>query len=292
MLQGMPRPPRLDYADALHHVTSRGVRGEAIFRDELDRQRFMALVCEVMVKFGARLLAYCLMGNHYHFVVRTPGANMSEVMRDINGRYARWFNRRHGLVGHLFQARYEGVHVDRDAYLLEVCRYVDLNPVRAGLVDRALQWAWSGHRAVVGLADPPPCFARDEILGMLLGHDIRNAIDRRVAIARYQALVASARSSSGWRRAVRHGRYLGADEFVHRLAALADRRKARLEQPGDPPVAGHVYARGGRHLGQARHGHDVAAHDHDELRTRGQPDFTDVQHMSGRRAEQFRIRRE
>src|SRR3954467_1340005 len=118
MLGDMPRPPRLDYPDAIHHVTSRGVRGEAIFRDDVDRQRFLSLVCEVMAKLGARLLAYCLMGNHYHFVVQTPGANLSQVMRDINGRYARWFNRRHGLVGHLFQARYEGIHVDRHAYLL------------------------------------------------------------------------------------------------------------------------------------------------------------------------------
>src|SRR5436190_16688153 len=136
----MARPLRIEFPDAIYHVTSRGDRCEPIFADDRDRGALMACVATGLSRFNAGLLAYCLMGNHYHFVLQTREANLSSLLRHINGVYAQRFNRRHSTVGHLFQGRFHAVLVDRDAYLLEVCRYVELNPVRAGLVSDPAAW--------------------------------------------------------------------------------------------------------------------------------------------------------
>lgn len=97
--------------------------------------------------FDAEILAYCLIGNHYHFVLHTRKASLSPLMRQINGVYTQGFNCQHNKVGHLFQGRFKAILVDRDAYLLKVCRYVDLNPVRARMVKKPEAWAWSSYRS-------------------------------------------------------------------------------------------------------------------------------------------------
>ena len=130
----MSRPLRIEFPGALYHVTSRGDRREDIFVDDNDRARLLAVVAQGLARFDAQLLAYCLMSNHYHFVLHTRQANLSALMRHINGVYSQAFNRRHGKVGPLFQGRFTAILVDREAYMLEVCRYVELNPVRAGLM--------------------------------------------------------------------------------------------------------------------------------------------------------------
>jgi len=130
----MPRPLRLEYPGALYHVTTRGTRQGAIFLDDNDRALLLSIFAQALKTCDARAFAYCLMGNHYHFVLQTRQDNLSELMRRINSVYSLTFNRRHGRSGHVFEGRYKALHVDRDGYLLEVCRYVDLNPVRAGLV--------------------------------------------------------------------------------------------------------------------------------------------------------------
>ena len=139
----------------MYHVTSRGDRREPIFVDDRDRHDFLDVVAQALSRFDAQILAYCLMGNHYHFVLHTRRANLSLLMRHINGVYTQTFNRQHNKVGHLFQGRFKAILVDRDAYLLEVCRYVDLNPVRARMVKKPEAWAWSSYRAHVGLEDSP-----------------------------------------------------------------------------------------------------------------------------------------
>ena len=111
----MARPLRIEFPGAVYHVTSRGDRDEDIFVDDQDRQ--------ALSRFDAEALAYCLMGNHYHFVLHTRQANLSLLMRHVNGVYTQTYNRRHHKVGHLFQGRFKAILVDRDAYLLEVCRY-------------------------------------------------------------------------------------------------------------------------------------------------------------------------
>ena len=132
----MARPLRIEYAGALYHLTSRGNARRPIFKDDKDRESFLNTLKRVNDRYHWLCHAYCLMNNHYHLVVETPEGNLSQGMRQLNGVYTQSYNRRHGRVGHLFQGRYKAIVVQRESYLLEVCRYVVLNPVRAKAVVR------------------------------------------------------------------------------------------------------------------------------------------------------------
>jgi putative transposase len=126
-----------------------------------------------------RCLAYCLMGNHYHLVIKLTEANLAAGMQVLNGVYARRFNRDHRCRGHLFERRYAAEHVARDAHLLEALRYSDLNPVRAGLCPHPARWRWSSYRAVVGEIAPPRLLAFEDVLA-LFGDGLPNARRRYV----------------------------------------------------------------------------------------------------------------
>lgn len=224
----MARPLRIEFEGAVYHVTSRGDRREPIFADDGDRIRLLQIVGRAMERFDAQVLAYCLMGNHYHFVLCTRQANLSRLMRHLNGVYTQDFNRRHGKVGHLFQGRFKAVLVDRDAYLLEACRYVELNPLRAELVDRPEAWPWSSYPAHIGLVPVPPWLDTARLHGFLLGRTPLDAADRRRAARRYTALVSAGRGLRLWDQALRQQIYLGDEAFVERMQARAEplRRKA------------------------------------------------------------------
>ena len=120
----MSRPLRIEFPGAVYHVTSRGDRREPIYRDDVDRHTQLAVLAEATTRFDAQVLAYCLMGNHYHLVLCTRSGALSRLMRQLNGVYTQAFNRRHGLVGHLFQGRFKAVLVDTDRYLVALSRYV------------------------------------------------------------------------------------------------------------------------------------------------------------------------
>ena len=218
----MSRPLRIEFPGAVYHVTSRGDRREPVFADDGDRVALLDVVALAMARFDAVVLSFCLMGNHYHFVLHTRRANLSRLMRHVNGVYTQTFNRRHGKVGHLFQGRFKAILVDRDTYLLELCRYVELNPVRAGMVAAPGDWPWSSYRAHVGDAPTPQWLDSAGLHGYLLGHEPRGAADRRRAAARYAALVAAAPDGSLWDGALRQQIYLGDAEFVERMQALAE----------------------------------------------------------------------
>ena len=132
----MSRPIRIEFPDALYHVTARGDRREDIFDDDQDRQTFLATLELVINQFNWTCYAWCLMDNHYHLLIQTLDGNLSKGMRQLNGVYTQASNRRHRRVGHLFQGRFKAILVDRDVYLLELARYVVLNPVRAGMVKK------------------------------------------------------------------------------------------------------------------------------------------------------------
>lgn len=228
----MARPLRIEFPGAVYHVTSRGDRREPIFVDDHDRHGFLDVVAQALSRFDAEILAYCLMGNYYHFVLHTRKANLSLLMRHINGVYTQAFNRQHNKVGHLFQGRFKAILVDRDAYLLEVCRYVELNPVRARLVRKPESWAWSSYRAHVGLEASPAWLDTDGLHGYLLGRLPGSASDRRHAANRYARLVTAARDVRLWDEALRQQIYLGDEAFVERMQKLADpQRKAAREIP-------------------------------------------------------------
>ena len=182
-----------------------------------------------MSRFDAEMVAYCLMGNHYHFVLGTREANLSRLMRHINGVYTQRYNRRHGKSGHLFQGRFKAILVDRDAYLLEVCRYVELNPVRAGLVARASDWGWSSFLHHTGKKPPLPWLGTASLHGYLLGRSADTPQDQRRAASQYEHFVAAGHGVPLWDAHLRQQIYLGDEEFVARMHALAEPEKLNAQ---------------------------------------------------------------
>lgn len=218
----MARALRIQFPGAIYHVTSRGDRRKAIFVDDADRRRFLELLADAMDRFDGAVMAYCLMGNHYHLVLQTRLANLSRLMRHVNAVYSQAFNRRHGVVGHMFQGRFKAILVDRDAYLLALCRYVELNPVRAGLVEAAACWEWSSYRAHVGMHPTCTWLDSDAVHGLVLGRDAKDPADRRDAQDRYASLVDQARAENPWHEALRQQIYLGDDAFIDKMQKRAD----------------------------------------------------------------------
>ena len=151
----MGRQPREDEAGAIHHVYARGNNRQAIFEDDLDRQTYLALLGEAVVRMDWRCLSFCLMPNHVHLLLETPEANLANGMCRLQGQYARRFNRRHRRSGHLFQGRYGSARVRDDAQLWMTIAYIARNPVASGLCERAAQWRWGSHAALADGAPPP-----------------------------------------------------------------------------------------------------------------------------------------
>jgi REP element-mobilizing transposase RayT len=222
----MARPLRIEFPGAIYHVTSRGDRREPIFEDDEDRHNFLAIVGQAMERFDATVLAYCLMNNHYHIVVHTRRGSLSRLMQQLNGVYTQVYNRRHRKVGHLFQGRFKAILVDENAYLLEVCRYVDLNPLRARTVRDPGNWPWSSYRAHTGSTPAPVWLDTSAVHGYVLGRDAVTAADRRKAAQRYVELVAAGKGVKLWDEALAQQIFLGGPEFVERMLALVDLDKA------------------------------------------------------------------
>jgi REP element-mobilizing transposase RayT len=162
----MPRQPRNAYEDGLFHVGTRGNNKQNVYLDGVDRYWFLELFGRIVVKYAWAVYAYCLMTNHYHVVLGIPEGRLSEGMCELNGRFARWSNLRHGRCDHLFGKRFGSREIVDEAHLLEACRYVVLNPVRAGIVARPEDWIWSSYRACAGLDYPPVWFAPETLLGL------------------------------------------------------------------------------------------------------------------------------
>jgi putative transposase len=217
----MARPLRLEFPGATYHVTSRGDRREAIYRDDADRSAHLQVIAAAMDRFDAQVLAYCLMGNHYHLVVHTRQANLSRLMRQINGVYTQAFNRQHGLVGHLFQGRFKAIVVDCDAYLMSLCRYVERNPVAAGLAAAPSDWGWSSYRAHAGRADAPPWLNTQALYAHLLGRPPSNAAESAQAAGQYEALVVDAPPASLWQHGLTAQIFLGDPHFAARMQTRA-----------------------------------------------------------------------
>jgi putative transposase len=161
----MTRPLRIEYPGALYHVTSRGNGRQRIFEDDRDRQFFLDLLAHVGDRFHFMCHAYCLMDTHYHLVIETPEGNLSRGLRQMNGIYTQKYNWKYKKTGHVFQGRYKAIIVDKDSYLLELSRYVVLNPIRAHMVENPEDWNWSSYRPTSGIDHPPLCLTTDWLLG-------------------------------------------------------------------------------------------------------------------------------
>lgn len=143
----MARKPRIHFPGAVYHVILRGNGGQPIFFSKEDRRSFYLLLQDGIAKYGHRIHAFCLMSNHVHLAVQVAEQPLSRIIQNLSFRYTRFINQREKRAGHLFQGRYKAVLIDADSYLLELVRYIHLNPVRAGMVQSPGQYSWSSHRA-------------------------------------------------------------------------------------------------------------------------------------------------
>ena len=150
----MPRKPRSDTAETVHHVTTLGNRDERIFRDADDRNRFLQQLGKVVALYEWSCQGYCLMDTHFHLILYTPESNLSRGMQHLCGPYAQWFNWKYERNGHLFGRRFSSSDISRDEHLFAAHRYIALNPVHAGLCDDPARWRWGSFRALCGLEPP------------------------------------------------------------------------------------------------------------------------------------------
>ena len=192
--------------------------------DDGDRGLFLDVLAEVGKRFNWTVHSYCLMGNHYHLLLETPDSNLSKGMRQLNGVYTQRFNRIHERVGHVFQGRYKAIIVQKETYLLELARYIVLNPVRARMVRSAKDWPWSSYRATAGLAGRPPWLATDWILSVFS--------DKRVeAIQRYRAFVSDGKNQPPLWNNLKNQICLGTDDFTQEILSIKPANKDLSEVP-------------------------------------------------------------
>jgi putative transposase len=162
----MARPLRMEYEGAFYHVTARGNERRRIYYGKADYEKFKTYLEEAQEKYGYLLHCYVLMTNHYHLIIETPMGNLSSVMHYINGSYTNYINIKKRRSGHLFQGRYKAILIDRDRYLLELSRYLHLNPVRAKLVERPEDYPYSSYSAYIS-KEKNEIVSPDLILGMV-----------------------------------------------------------------------------------------------------------------------------
>ena len=159
----------------------RGNRKSTIFYDDQDRRQFLCIIAKAADYYALRIFALCLMGTHYHVLLETPERNLSEAMQFVNGVYAQRSNRRYQQTGHVFEARYHSLVVQRETYLIQSARYIVRNPVAAGLVPEARSWRWSTYRATAGLESPPRWLEVDWIRWAFKTNALREARQRYMA---------------------------------------------------------------------------------------------------------------
>lgn len=174
----MTRPLRPQGEGLIYHVMARGNNKMVIFRDDLDFARFLDMLADVVGEFEIDSWVICAMPNHFHWVLRTRRPNLSLAMRHLNGRYAQWWNKRHGHIGHVLQARFKGQVVEATVYLVRLCRYVLLNSVRAGLCSHPRDWRWSSYADLV--SDAPSRFVDNTSLLAIIDSDVDRARARLV----------------------------------------------------------------------------------------------------------------
>jgi REP element-mobilizing transposase RayT len=222
----MPRALRIEFENALYHVTSRGNERRPIFRNDRDRRTFLRLLGETAARFGWSVTAYVLMTNHFHLVIQTPQPNLSRGMQWLNGTYAGWFNRVHKRCGHLFQGRFHAFLIEKETYFAEVLRYVVLNPVRAKMVERAEDYRWSSYRATAGLEAAPAWFDLTSALQTL------GAEETAAAQTEYRSFVNAKLGCEEWLwDQVTNGIYLGTTSWTKRMRKLVERKPRSTDHP-------------------------------------------------------------
>jgi len=228
----MARPLRIDVEDGLYHVTSRGWERRVVVRDDRDRQRWLELLERVATRCGWRVFAWVLMDNHFHLYLRTPQANLSAGMHDLNSGYASFFNRRHRRCGALFQGRFKAVLVEEESHALELTRYVHLNPVRAEIVQRPEEYGWSSYRHYLNAGKAPAWLDWQTVLAEV-------AKDPSRARSAYRRFVEAGLSEppASPLEAVVGGMFLGRGEWIDRWRRRLAREPIRQDVPAQRRLA-------------------------------------------------------
>ncbi|MYM23871.1 addiction module toxin RelE [Duganella sp. FT135W] len=206
----MTRPLRIEYKGALYHVTARGDRQDSIYRSDSDRLVWLSLLGDTCTRFNFAVHAYCQMTNHYHLLLETLNGRLSLGMRYLNGNYSQYFNRQHDLVGHVYQGRYKAILCQHESYLQELSRYIELNPVRAGITSMPEKWPWSSYRATIGLEDAQAWLQLDLVLAQF-------GSNRREAQHAYREFTLAGIKGASPLRAVRNQLLLGDEAFCQQV---------------------------------------------------------------------------
>jgi putative transposase len=226
----MARPLRIEYPGAVYHLTSRGNAQLPIYEDTKDRLDYFEILEEVVARFNWVCHAYCLMDNHYHLLIETPDGNLSGGMRQLNGVYTQRFNIRHYRAGHIYQGRFKSILVEKQSHLLELCRYVVLNPVRANMAKHPGNYRWSSYKATAGITKKPPFLAIDWILKQF-------GKQRKVARQRYRKFVqAGMDRGSPWEE-LKARCILGSKAFIEKIAPIVKDKSAITEIPREQRYA-------------------------------------------------------
>ncbi|MFC1788257.1 transposase [Patescibacteria group bacterium] len=206
----MTRPLRIEYPGALYHVMSRGNARQEIFSDDSDRFLFLEVLEKATWYHNILCHAYCLMDNHYHLLLETPEGNLSMAMRDINGNYTQKYNKKNNSVGHLLQGRYKCHLIEKDPYLLQVARYIVLNPVRAKITKDPSDYMWSSFRLTAGLQKSPKWLSTDWILGMF-------SDQKKESQRKYQKFIYNGIGLNSPLTEIREGIILGTPQFTNAI---------------------------------------------------------------------------
>jgi putative transposase len=221
----MPRPMRINFENAYYHVMNRGRGRQTIFHGDDYYQNFLACLEEASERFKLEVIAYCLMGNHYHLFVKTPLANLDRCMRHVNGLYTQRYNRLRKTDGPLFRGRYKAILVEADAYGLHLSRYIHRNPVdmKRPLVDKLEDYPWSSYSCYIDQTESPSWLHRD------LVYDLLGAKQRFKAYARYVALGLDEETERFYSKG-NQAAILGGDNFVQLVKSEHEEKKQLIDQ--------------------------------------------------------------
>lgn len=228
----MSRPLRIEYPSAVYHVTARANGRQHLFTCTEDGSHFIKLLAREIAQQRWICYAYCLLEDHYHLVIETPEANLGRGMGRLNMAYSQWFGRQHNQPGHLFHGRYKSIILQKERYLLEVCRHVVLNPVRLQTVNQPDHWKWSSYRPLAFVENVPSWLDSD----WLLTQFVSNASDPASSWRKY--VTEGIESPSPWNN-LRAGHYLGDEKFLqdiaNRIAKLPlDQVSSKVSNPTRP----------------------------------------------------------
>ncbi len=227
----MSRQLRIKYSGALYHITARGNGKAIIFIDDDDMYKFLDIL-EICTKaFNFICHGYCIMGNHYHLLIETPDANLSAGIHRLNSIYAQYFNKQHDRIGHVFQGRFKAILVQRDNYLLELCRYIVLNPVRAGIVNHPAEYKWSSYCHTIGTAGKNSPFLTASWILAQFDDDLF------LARSKYTDFVMSGLNATSPIKDTKAGLILGTESFIESLGKRISEYKDDIDIPREQRYA-------------------------------------------------------